>query len=150
MDVEQRGGLAGCGEAGQIVFVGARRAGDVIAEPAIAGRHRMDIGRRDVDVVQQCRTRLLLVTFVVIDRHVPVVTEEKVYPSPINRVRAEVFKQTDTGTPAGQHDHRATARRDGRKDCCRQPVAGGGYQGSRVGVGFDGFRHGQAFHPGAY
>ena len=51
VDIERRSGLACCGETGQVFFVGARRTSDVIAEPGVASRHRVDIGCREGDVV---------------------------------------------------------------------------------------------------
>ena len=104
--VEIRCGCAIVGVGGQHLLVGERRGVDVVAELAVAGRHRVHVGSRDVDVVQQRLAGLLVVAVVVGRGDVAFVAPEQVHLGPVDRlaVFADVLEQFDAGSAAGEHD----------------------------------------------
>ena len=150
VDIEDRCWLTWFGVRNQNVCIGTRGGIEVGAESCVARRHRMNIAGRDVDVVQKCLAGLFLVAFVIVVRHVPIVTPEQMDSCPIDGVRTEVFEQGDAGASAGQHNQRPTARRDGSRDLRHEAVTHCGHQFRGVGIGLDGYAHGQPFTPAGY
>ena len=145
MDVENRCRLAGFSQIGEFGPVAARRCVDVIAEGAVAGRHRVDVAGRDVDTVQQRLAGLFLVSVVVIAGDEAVISPEQVHPRPVHRMAADPGQQTDPGAAAGEHNPCAAAGRDGRRDRAGQAVTGRGHQCVGVRVGLYGHAHGQEY-----
>ena len=124
------GALVVIGDVGQDVRIVGRRRVEVVAERAVTGRHRLDVGGGDGDVVDQGLAGLLVVAFVVVGGHEALITPEQVHLRPVHPVvvGADVLEQSDPGAAAGQYDQRAAAGRDGTGDRLDQPLARGGDQ----------------------
>ena len=139
VDIEIRYQLAGCGVGGQHLLVRQRRGGQVAAEFTVAGRHRVHVAGRDVDVVEQRLTRLFVVALVVVLGNVTLVAPEEVHLGPVDLVsrRGEVPQQPDTVAAAGQHDQCPAPGHHGILDGFDQSLAGGVNQGVAVREGVD-------------
>ena len=124
MHIEKRCRRPEFGIHGEDVLVGLGSCRDVCTELAVAGRHRVDVARGDVDVVQQCLAGLFLVSLVVIVGDEPVVTPEQMHARPVDRVGAEVLEQSDPGSAAGQNNHREAAVGDRIVDRCGESITG--------------------------
>ncbi len=139
MDVEIRCGFAVVGVGGQHLLVRERRGVQVVAELAIAGGHRVHVGRRDVDLVQQCLAGLLLVAFVVVFGDIAVLAPEQVHLRPVDMaaVLPGMLEQADASAAAGEHDQRPAPGRHRIGDGSDQPVSDGGDESRLVRVLLD-------------
>ena len=127
VDIEIRCRLAGVGVGRQQLFVGQRRGGKIIAEFTVAGRHRVHMARRDVDVIEQRLPRLLVVALVVILGNVAFVAPEQMHLGPVDlpSLCAERLQQPDPVAAAGQHDQRSAPGRYGGRNGIDQSPGGG-------------------------
>jgi len=133
-------GSPGSAISSEELLVGQCGGRQVVAEFAVAGRHRVHVAGRDVDVVQQRLTGLLLVAFVVIFGDVSLVAPEQMDLGPIDPsgLRTEVAHQAVAVAAAGQHDQRSSARGNGGIDDADQSLARRGDQPVAVGERLDG------------
>ena len=103
----------------------------------------MHVGGRDVDVVEQRLPGLLVIAFVIVFWHEPIVAPVQMHLRPVDLLAAlaDPLEQSDAGTATGQHDLSLAAFVDRIGDRVDQSIAGCGDQRSGVGVFLDDGAH---------
>jgi hypothetical protein len=139
--IEIRNRLTGRRVGCQQLLVGQRRRGQVVAEFAVAGRHRMHLAGRDVDVGQQRGPRLFVVALVVVLGDVAFVAPEQMHACPVDVTPHQRLQQPDAVAATGQHHQRSAAGRHGACDGVGQSRCGGFDHGLAIRENFDAGAH---------